>query len=137
MQTLLPLILVTLISTLALAQDKNAIAPSINVVTTERLDNLGLFRIISHNSEIEACFYVQEIQLYPSEKIINTTPICAVELNGEIFNIKTSGDGNAYFKDFNWFNTGITFILDKINSQYTCTLSLKQRPLIKPICARP
>ncbi|WP_087846158.1 hypothetical protein [Photobacterium malacitanum] len=97
----------------------------IDFVSTQWIDNLGTFRVVVFNSEVNPCFTLENYKEGTSQGLTSSQQICKVALpDHQVVNLQDDPEGDMWFEDFHWGEHWLDFKLNTFNANYNCSLAL-------------
>ncbi|WP_318504514.1 hypothetical protein [Photobacterium leiognathi] len=114
------------------AKPAPVISVDVDFVSTQWIDNLGTFRVVVFNSEVNPCFTLENYKEGTSQGLTSSQQICKVGLpDHQVVNLQDDPEGDMWFEDFHWGEHSLNFNLNTFNANYTCSLDLDSQYLIK------
>ncbi|WP_305842003.1 hypothetical protein [Photobacterium leiognathi] len=114
------------------AKPAPVISVDIDFVSTQWIDNLGTFRVVVFNSEVNPCFTLENYKEGTSQGLTSSQQICKVALpDHQVVNLQDDPEGDMWFEDFHWGESSLEFNLNTFNANYNCSLALKSLHQVK------
>ncbi|GAD29262.1 conserved hypothetical protein [Photobacterium leiognathi lrivu.4.1] len=114
------------------AKPAPVISVDIDFVSTQWIDNLGTFRVVVFNSEVNPCFTLENYKEGTSQGLTSSQQICKVALpDHQVVNLQDDPEGDMWFEDFHWGESSLDFNLNTFNANYNCSLALKNLHQVK------
>ncbi len=114
------------------AKPAPVISVDIDFVSTQWIDNLGTFRVVVFNSEVNPCFTLENYKEGTSQGLTSSQQICKVALpDHQVVNLQDDPEGDMWFEDFHWGESSLDFNLNTFNANYNCSLALKSLHQVK------
>ncbi len=114
------------------AKPAPVIPVDIDFVSTQWIDNLGTFRVVVFNSEVNPCFTLENYKEGTSQGLTSSQQICKVALpDHQVVNLQDDPEGDMWFEDFHWGESSLDFNLNTFNANYNCSLALKSLHQVK------